>query len=163
MANIFQQTPVYITAQDVIDSTSKPALAALTVAEIDVLITKAQREVDSYICRTFRPPVEEDQDFLFPVIKDEVSYLPKEITEATLYVVEQVFASGDTVGMTPWYIVKSEKSWPDSVSFDRATNAEFGSLVPDIARKLLEKFKNRFAGQRLDSKDLYDYRYYDTP
>ncbi len=101
MANIFQQTPVYITAQDVIDSTSKPALAALTVAEIEVLITKAQREVDTYLCRTFRPPYEEDQGFLFPVLKDEMSYLPQEITEATLYVVEQVFVSGDTVGMTP--------------------------------------------------------------
>ena len=101
MANIFQQTPVYITVQDVIDSTSKPALAALTVAEIEVLVTKAQREVDAYICSTYRPPFEEDQDFLFPVLKDEISYLPKEITQATLYVVEQVFASGDTVGMTP--------------------------------------------------------------
>lgn len=163
MANIFQQTPVYITAQDVIDSTSKPALAALTVAEIEVLITKAQREVDAYLCRTYGTPYEEDQDFLFPRLFEWEYWLPKEITEATLYVVEQVFVSGDTVGMTPWYIVKSEKSWPDSVSFDRATNAEFGSLVPDIARKLLEKFKNRFAWSKLWSKGLYYNSYHDSP
>jgi hypothetical protein len=55
MASIFQKVPVYITAQEVIDSTSKPALALLTVAEIEVLIYKAQREVDAYLVATFRP------------------------------------------------------------------------------------------------------------
>jgi len=91
MANIFQQVPVYITADDVRDSTSNTALQALTNPEIEVLITKAQGEVDGYICRTFRPPFEDTQDYLFPVLKDDVSYLPMEITQATFYIVEQLF------------------------------------------------------------------------
>ena len=65
--------------------------------DVKVLIYKAQREVDTYLGATFRPPFEEDQDFLFPVEKDDASYLPTGITEATFYVVEQVYESGDTV------------------------------------------------------------------
>jgi len=49
MANIFLNEPVYITAQQVKDSTSKPAIISLTDDEIKVLIYKAQREVDSYL------------------------------------------------------------------------------------------------------------------
>ena len=148
MASIFLKDPVYITVQEVIDSTSKPALAALTSDEIKILITKAQREVNAYICRTFRPSVDVDQDYLFPVLKEEVSYLPEELTEATLYVVEQVFVSGDTVNTTnPWITLKMEKLWPRSYEYERET--AIWVLIPDIAKKLLEKFKNRFLGQKI--------------
>jgi hypothetical protein len=97
MANIFQQTPVYITADDVRDTTSNLDLKALTNAEIEVLITQAQREVDAYVSRTFRPPFVDTQELIFPVSKDDVSYLPAEITEATFYIVEQLFLLDGTV------------------------------------------------------------------
>jgi hypothetical protein len=97
MASIFLKDPIYITVQQVRDSTSKPDIVTLTNDQIKVLIYKAQREVDAYINSTFRPQFEESQEFLFPVLKDELSYLPDILTEATLYVVEQVYVSGDTV------------------------------------------------------------------
>jgi len=150
MTNIFQQTPVYITADDVRDSTSNTDLQALTNAEIEVLITKAQREVDTYICKTFRPPFEDTQSLIFPVSKEDVSYLPTEITEATLYIVEQLFALGDTVWWSlPYETITSEKIWPRSYNYWDDDKARVWFMIPDIALKLLAKYKNRFTGQSL--------------
>jgi hypothetical protein len=144
MASIFQKVPVYITAQEVIDSTSKPALALLTVAEIEVLIYKAQREVDAYLVATFRPAFVSWQEFLFPVLKDWVSFLPDILKEATLYVVEQIFVSGDTISSSVWWWdVLEEKTWPHTIKYSEGSIISW-LLIPDIAKKLLDQLRNAF-------------------
>ena len=149
MANIFLNEPVYITVQQVKDSTSKPAIVSLTDDEIKVLIYKAQREVDSYLWATFRPPFDSNQEFIFPVLKDSLSYLPIWITEATLYVVEQVFISGDTISASVWGgEVIEEKTWPHTIKYWEWTVVS-GLLIPDIAKKLLDEYRNSFTWQYL--------------
>ena len=149
MASIFLNDPVYITVQQVKDSTSKPALASLTDDEIKVLIYKAQREVDSYLWHTFRSPFVDNQEFVFPVLKDEVSYLPLWITEATLYVVEQVFISWDTINASlgGWTVLE-EKTWPHTIKYAEWSVISW-LLVPDLAKKLLDEYRNSFTWQYL--------------
>ena len=94
-----------------------------------------------------RDRVDTDQDFIFPVLKEKVTRLPEEITEATLYVVEQVYSEGDTVQPWIWLNIKKEVLGPRTYEYeDRATN---GLLIPDVALKLVEQFKNRFIWQKL--------------
>ena len=149
MASIFLQDPIYITVQQVIDSTSKAWLASLPSDDIKQLIYMAQREIDMYIVNTFRPKFDSSQEFLFPVLNDELSYLPNILTEATLYVVEQLFVSWDTVtwNVGTWNILE-EKTWPHTVKFDKS-QIPAGFLIPNVAIKLLDSLKNIFIWQAL--------------
>lgn len=147
MANIFLQEPIYITVQQVKDSTSKPAILLLSDDDIKILIYKAQREVDSYIWYTFRPSFDSSQEFLFPVLKDKVSWLHTLLTEATLYVVEQVFESWDTISSSfGWGDVLEEKTGPHTIKYSEGSTISW-LIIPDIAKKLLDQFKNIFTWQ----------------
>ena len=90
MANLLAN-PVYITAQDVRDTTTNPLLIALTDAEIEALITKAQYVIDNYI-RCYGTPFVDGQEFIFPVDVDGVSTIPDDIQLATFYMVEYLFS-----------------------------------------------------------------------
>ena len=116
---------------------------------LKILIYKAEREIDAYIWNTYRPRYDNSQDFLFPVVKDSVSWIPDEIKEACLYVVEQVYSSGDTVSSSVWWgVVKSERMWPRSVTYSE-WQIIIWSLVPDIAKKMLDSYKNFYFSQVL--------------
>ena len=66
MTNIFAQDPVYITIQELKDSTSKSEIGALNDEEIKELIYKAELIIDDYIV-TFWEKFEETQPFIFPI------------------------------------------------------------------------------------------------
>lgn len=111
MANIFAKDPVYISLQDVKDSTSKPSLAALVDSDPDdvkELIYKAQLAIDAYINPYPKYSAYGDTR-LFPISVDNESVMPDDIKIATLYMVEQLYVNGDTItGETR--TVKSEKT-----------------------------------------------------
>lgn len=158
MANIFQWESVYITSQDVKDSTSKTALAALTDLEIETLIYKAQIAIDNYIV-SYGTPYDTDQDFIFPVIgTDSNSLLPSDITMSALLSVEQIYENGDLITgsttVTGTWAVKSEKVWDRSVTYDLWTTttdvSDNESLwLPDQAINLLKKYKQVFSKAKL--------------
>ena len=147
MASIFLQDPIYITVQQVIDSTSKPSIAILPADDIEQLIYKAQREIDAYLVATFRPKFDESQEFLFPVNNDSVSYIPSILTEATLYVVEQLYLLWDviTTSVGLWDVLE-EKTWPHTIKYDKSWLPTW-LYIPDIAIKLLDNLKNIFRWQ----------------
>lgn len=136
MASIFVQDPVYISVQDVKDSTSKTWLAALTDNQIKSLIYKAQLAIDSYIGDSPRYPVYADwQTWLFPIAVDDVSTIPQDIKIATLYTVEQLYVNGDTI--TVEQAIKAETTWPHSVAY-----AEFGyKYIPNEALAILNRYR----------------------
>lgn len=137
--NIFVQTPVYISVQDVKDSTSKSAIKLLTDDEIKVLIYKAQLTIDNYIIG-YGTPYDETQTFIFPVDVDGVSTIPDDIVYSTLLVVEQIYENGDTVNESVKE-VKSESAGDRSVTYDLS----FGlKTIPSEAVPMLDNYKQTF-------------------
>ena len=146
MASIFLKTPVYITVQEVKDSTSKTGIASLTNDQITVLIYKAQRQIDAYLVQTFWDSLDSEQEFIFPVSKDDLSYLPAWIKEACLYVVEQLYEAWDTVSKSSTLDIKRETMWPRTIEYKDKWYNDY-LYIPDIAKSLLDEFKNNFIKQ----------------
>lgn len=98
MASIFDQTPVYITVDEVKDSTSKSSLKALTDTQIKSLIYKAQLAVDGYIGKYPKyMKFAEANTWLFPINLNGVETMPNEIKIAALFIIEQMHVNGDTI------------------------------------------------------------------
>jgi len=151
MANLFNRTPVYTSATDVKDTTSKTALASEDDATVVLLICQAEDLIDTYI-RSYGEPADEDQDLIFPVLDDDGnSLLPRDITLATFYTVEQLYESGDTITgatSTGSGAISSEKVGDHTVSYDVGTSTTNSNLkllgIPPQAEALLKKYKQTF-------------------
>lgn len=147
MANILTDV-VYITAQDVIDSTSIPWLQTLATSEIEKLIVKAQYAIDDYIV-CYGEKFDSTQSFLFP-IKDEDgnSFLPSDITVATLYVVEFMYSNPDVTNNTLSSRVKKEKVLTHDVEYNDEKKGS-ALYIPDSAKSILDRYKSMFYRQVL--------------
>ena len=82
---------IYVTSQEVIDTTNRDDLANESTDTIDSLITKAQYVIDDYI-NQYGEPYDEKQDFIFPIKDDDGnSLVPKAVKIATVYTVENLY------------------------------------------------------------------------
>lgn len=92
MANLLDN-PVYVTEQDVFDTTERDDLQNETSDIINKLIVKAQYVIDGYL-NSYGEPFEETQQFIFP-IKDEDGNesIPQGIKIATVYIIENLYDS----------------------------------------------------------------------
>ena len=146
MSNIFLPSDdelIYIQVQDVIDSTSKPAIAALTSDEIKQLIYKAELTVDEYTWPSVEP-FDEDQPFNFPTVdENDASYLPDDITIATLYTLEYIYVLWDTIIASSWWDVLKEQIWDHTVQYSEWVSSS-GLKIPDEAKAILDKYKQSF-------------------
>lgn len=153
MANLFVQDPVYITIDEIKDTSSKAWLITLSDDELKVLITKAQQLVDNYII-SYGEKYNEDQAYIFPT-KDsnENGLLPNDITVATFYIIEQLYESGDlisgAVSTTSWWAITNEKVWDRSVSYSSDTTTTTNNhlkflWIPPEAESILKKYRNIF-------------------
>jgi len=143
MASIFLQDPIYITVQQVKDSTSKSWLASESDDNISILIYKAEKQIDNYLqCAIYKKFVS-TQELFFPVLdpEDDSSLLPSDITEACLYVVEQLYINWDTISAWNGWAIKKEVMWPHTVEY--VTESEIDS-IPNDAQLLLDNWKNIF-------------------
>lgn len=145
MASIFNQVPVYISVQEVIDSTSIADLSSFS--DITTLINKAQINIDAYIRQT-RWVWEATQQTIFPIqfineYWDKVLEVPYDIKVATLYTVEYLFENWQDMTNSQ-YSIQSEREWQVAVSFwpERESTKWLG--IPSIALSLLNKRKNVF-------------------
>lgn len=150
MANIFLREPVYITVDQIKDTTSKAWLIALTDDEIKVLISRSEDLIDNYIV-SYWVPFDESQTLIFPVNENWVSTLPSDITTATFYTVEQLFENWDTItgSTSSWsWAISSEKTWDRTVSYDvgtSTTNNVLKSLwLPPEVISILNNYKKQF-------------------
>ena len=137
--------PVYITAQDVRDTTGNAALIALTDAQIEALITQAQYIIDNYI-RCYGTPFVEWQEFIFPIDVDGVSTIPDDIMLATFYIVENLFV------VWPQYKTRTvieEKTGKRTIKF----SSDWSDVIPipGIAQQILDQYASRFIKQSLSS------------
>lgn len=156
MANIFWWTAVYISVQEVKDTTNKAWIIALTDWEIQELIYKAQYRIDNYI-GSYWTPYNEEQEFIFPVKNaDWNSEIPKDVKIATFYVVEQIYENGDTIQwstITWTWAITSERVWDRSISYDvwTATNTNWlvSQWIPNEALSILKKYKEVFFKTKL--------------
>lgn len=152
MASIFLKTPVYITAEEVKDTTTKTGLLALSDDSIKILITKAQEMVDNYIISYWKK-FDEGQSYIFPVDINWISTLPEDIKIATFYCVEQIFENGDTIKWsvtTTWtWAISSERTWDRTISYDVWTSTtEISNTaalwLPNEAIQILKKYRKTF-------------------
>ena len=151
--NLFSWTAVYVTIQDVKDSTWKAWIIALTDAEIQELIYKAQYRIDNYI-GSYWVPFVDGQEFIFPVLMDDgTSYIPTDIKQASIFVINQIFENGDTIqGNTTitWSgAISSEKTGDRSITYDVWTTSINTSWIaslwiPKEAEMILRKYKQNF-------------------
>ena len=153
MANLFLQNPVYITIDEIKETSTKAWLIALSDNELKVLITKAQKLVDNYII-SYGEKYDEDQTYIFPIKdSDDNSFLPNDITVATFYTVEQIWESGDlisgAVSTTSGWAITQEKVWDRSVSYSSDTTTTTNNnlkflWIPPEAESILKKYRNLF-------------------
>lgn len=149
MANLFLKNPVYITIDEIKETSTKAWLIALTDDELKVLITKAQQLVDNYII-SYGEKYDEDQTYIFPIKdSDENSFLPNDITVATFYTVEALYENWDMIkpATTTWWEIKSEKVWDRQVVYIEGTtsNNTLRTLwIPNEAESILKKYRNIF-------------------
>jgi len=147
MTNILDIEPVYITVQDVRDSTTNTTLAWLTDTEIKGLIYQAQIMIDTYLGQVFYESLEE-QEFIYPLYSEDANwdaiwYIPKEIPLATLYTVDYLCSNGIDKSNSQ-YDIQSETSWPRSVTFWDVVTDSKGLSLPSSAMAILSTLKNRF-------------------
>ena len=146
MSNIFLPSAdeiVYIDVQSVKDSTSKSDIASLTDPEIQQLIYKAELTVDWYTWPSVIP-FDEDQPFNFPTIdENNASYLPDDITIATLYTLEYIYVLWDTIIASSWWDVLKEQVWDHTVQYSEWVSSS-GLKIPDEAKAILDKYKQNF-------------------
>lgn len=151
MANIFDQEPIYITRDELKDSTTILAIAALDDEELNSLIYNAQIAVDAYIV-CYGTPFVDTQTFIFPVMdSDGNSLLPVEITQATFYVCEQIYVNGLTPTASGWnsWIIKSERSGDRDITYSETESNNSGGVsstdeIPRQAIMLLQNYAKRF-------------------
>ena len=147
--NLFSWTAVYVTIQDVKDSTWKAWIIALTDAEIQELIYKAQYRIDNYIWSYWVPFVD-GQEFIFPVLMDDgTSYIPTDIKQASIFVINQIFENGDTItsSQTSWWEIVQEVVGDRRIVYSEWTtsNNKLSILwIPAEAEAILRKYRQVF-------------------
>ena len=150
MTNLLDD-PIYVTWQDVLDTTTIAGLIALltwTPTAADGWITQAQRIIDNYIGR-YGTPFDEDQTFVFPVEDDDgASLIPIDIQLATIQIVEMLYLQGDTtLSSLSTQKVKSEKNIWRSVTYEDSATTET-IQVPQKTQNILNNYKgNLFTWQ----------------
>ncbi len=149
MANIFVKEPIYITLQDYKDSSTKD-LTWKTDDELKEIIYKAQKEIDIYI-GSYWEKFEETQEFIFPIKNtDWTSYIPNDITIATVYVSDQLIANWDTIEEhTSGGQITEEKTWDRTTKYSATSNSIFVKTIPFEAMQILDKYKKVFFKQIL--------------
>jgi len=143
MTNITLQTPVYVTIDDVRDTSKKTSLIAESDDTISELIYRSQIVIDRYI-GAYGTPFVSTQDWIFPVDVDWVSTIPDELKLATIWVVEKLYVNGDTItGWTAGWAVVEERLWESKIKYSEGT-VTTSEEIPDIAKKILRKYRRTF-------------------
>ncbi len=137
MANLLSNI-VYVSLEDLRDTTSIVGLKNLTDDLLWKTITTAQYIIDDYLwyygCKFVAT-----QDFIFPIDVDWVETLPTDIQIATVLVCEQIYLKW--YDRYEWsYEIKEEKSWPDSVVFWMKRS----DFISNKAKSIIIKYKNSF-------------------
>lgn len=140
-------TPIYISAQDVRDTTTNAALAALTDAEIEALITQAQYIIENYI-RCYGTKFVEWQEFIFPIDVDGVSTIPDDIKLATFYIVERLFALWTITASAGGNVIE-ERRTEHTVKYSDNSSSDIENLIPYWALQILNNYASRFIKQSI--------------
>jgi hypothetical protein len=145
MASIFWGVPVYITVEQVKDSTTIDWLIASADSAITRRILEAQKIIDTFI-GSYWDELVDDQATIFPTVND---WIPADITEACLYIVESLYAQGDALNNDSNQIV-SETVWDHTVKYAEKKSIDgTNDLVPFKAKNILEQYGSSFFQQTL--------------
>ncbi len=145
MADIFIQDPVYITVQELKDSTTNALIDAESDDNNKKIITEAQDIIDQYI-GSYPTKADENQYYIFPTIDD---WIPLDIQKATVLLCENLANWGYyswkayNQSWSSWNILV-EKYWPHSVMFDNTTSwintSEQNKYVDEQVYRYLEYY-----------------------
>lgn len=149
MASLYLQDPIYVTGQELKDTTTVADIKALSIDDSKILIYQSQLMIDRYLGKTRDLKYNSSQDFLFPIKnKDWDPEIPTEVKIATVLVCEFIFANWIDTGKINQDI-RSEKTWPRSVTLFDIDKSLVWLSIPKFAMQLLSKYKNVFYRQYL--------------
>lgn len=131
MANLLNN-PVYVTVQDVRDTSDNSGVLALTDPEIEKYITKAQYTIDNYMY-SYGTKVDSTQQFIFPV---EDEGIPDDIKIATVYTIENLFNKGDDISSGS---IASESLWYYKINYSEGVGEQ---LLTDNITDILDNYSN---------------------
>lgn len=137
MTNIFAQAPVYISIQEVLDSTSNTDIKNLWNDEVQSLIVRSENNINNYLW------------YAIPMAEITDEEVIKDFKFATFYMVESLYK--DSIGSNEPQ-VKSEWSWDRKIEFFESADAsKFMSKygMPDNVLTILSKYKQVFYSQQI--------------
>jgi len=137
---------VYLSVNEVKNSSKKAWLIALSDSLIKELIYKAELIIDRFI-QSYWTPFVETQPFIFPVNVDDVSFLPNDLKIATLYIVENLYEAWDTITWnTDWtWNITQESAWDYLVKYQEVKNINLNiEKIPKEAKAILRKYRKIF-------------------
>ena len=140
MANIFETSPVYISIENLRDSTTNEDLKDInqvTDENVSILIWKAQDIIDNLIWDYWIPNIE-NQETIFPIQNEdwtENTQIPVSIQKATLLLVENLYIWGilNWSAYEVWFSgkVKSETSRGHTVSYFNSSSSAKNPFIND--------------------------------
>ena len=159
MTSIFSETPVYLTCEEVKSSTNIAELKTKSTSQVNRLILESQRIVDNFI-GSFGEKLVDTQTTIFPNEDDWTesfqSWIPQDIKEATLYIVEALSVYGDSMNTAGSQVV-SETVGDHSVKYSEAEKIKsVNDLIPLKASTILKQYGSQFFGQSLHQWNIND-------
>ncbi len=150
-SSIFDRDTTYISIEQIRDSSTLD-LTAIGDNTIKRYILEAERIVDNFI-GSFWEKEEESQNTIFPTIDD---WIPQDIVEATLYIVEALISYGNQTN-TPWSQVVQETVGDHTVKYSEAERINsMNDLIPLKAKTILQQYWSMFYWQTLHQNNTRD-------
>lgn len=144
MTNLFIQEPIYISLEDLTDSTVKDEIKTLSDNDKKKLIYESQKIIDAYIV-SYWEKFEESQEFLFPIMDWDNPLIPNDIKISTVYVCEKIYEVWDNISNeSNIWNVRKEVAWDYSIEYFTKTYWNVNEIIPDKAKYLLDKYKSSF-------------------
>lgn len=141
MANIFDNNILYITEQEVRETTSKIDLQNKTDEEIKILISKSEKNINNYL------------KYFFDYSKQTEEF-KTDLKIACFYCVEKLFENGDLIvssSNSGWAIIE-ETTWDRRVRYSEwfINNNTLDIIwIPLQAENILKKYRKVFFKQCL--------------
>jgi len=145
-SSIFLLTPRYLSVAELKASSKSTTLLALTDTEIQILIVKAESEVDKYLWYSFTYFPYLDERSL--CILSELDQL--DIKQSVMYITESLQKKWISVNNTLPWIITSESDGDRSISYKVSnTSNNITTVIPDIAINILKQYKQIFLSQEI--------------
>lgn len=149
-SSIFNKTTTYISLEQIKDSTNVDWLISTDDKTITRRILEAEKIIDNFI-GSFGEKLVSTQSLIFPTVED---WIPDDVIEACLYIVEWLYVQGDQINNDQNQIVQ-ESVGDHTVKYAEKKNIDsMWDLIPFKAKSILEQYWSNFFKQSLHQNNI---------